>query len=76
VSARQDGAQLVLEVTDTGVGLADRKPTHRALAWPRCASGWHAAYGAQATMDFGGRRAGLGHPHHHPHSRRTVNAAP
>jgi hypothetical protein len=34
--------QLVLEVADTGVGLAAsrRRGPHAALAWPRCASGW------------------------------------
>ena len=60
VSARREGAQLVLEVTDTGVGLAatGSPPTGFGLAQVR--ERLVTVYGAQATMDFGAAAQGSG----------------
>ncbi len=60
VSARMDGAQLVLEVTDTGVGLADAAAAPTGFGLAQVRERLANVYGDSATMDFGGAAQGTG----------------
>jgi signal transduction histidine kinase len=60
VSARMDGAQLVLEVADTGVGLADAAAVPTGFGLAQVRERLINVYGDRATMDFGAAPQGSG----------------
>ena len=55
-----DGTQLVLEVTDTGVGLADAAAAPTGFGLAQVRERLANVYGERATMDFGGAPEGTG----------------
>ncbi len=67
VSARQEGSQLVLEVTDTGVGIQSAAPTGSGFGLAQVRERLAAVYGPAAAIEFvaapaGGMRASVRFP--------------